>query len=200
MSHPIDPRKLLKQAEVLAGVNAGRGRPSTTNHRRAVSAAYYALFQDINLTAAKHVLPAAAPEVEAQQATRWINHKDLRFVCKVIETCAASTSPVSSNQLPKGLSQRGASLWEALSTPQPGGSRASSVPFDLRLLVVIFGTLQAARHSADYDHLANFPKAKAIVHVNEASFAMDKLRQNVKNPYFQRFFVWTFARASGFVA
>lgn len=201
MSHPIDPRKLLKQAEVLAGIDAGPGRPSTTNHRRAVSAAYYALFQDISLTAARHVLPDGAPDEEIQQATRWINHKDLRVVCDVIATCAAaSTSAIPPNQLPKGLPQRGGSLWEALSDAKADGSRVSSVPRQLWLLVLIFGNLQTARHGADYDHLASFPKAKTMAHVNEASLAMDHLHTHVENPYFQRFFAWIFARASGFVA
>ena len=43
-SYPIDPDKLLEQAAQLAGEDAGRGRPSYTNHRRAVSSAYYAAF------------------------------------------------------------------------------------------------------------------------------------------------------------
>jgi hypothetical protein len=200
VSHPIDPKKLLKQAEVLAGVGAGRGRPSTTNHRRAVSAAYYALFQDINLTAARYVLPDIASDEEIQQATRWVNHKDLRYVCEAVATCAASTSAIPPGRLPKGLSQRGSWLWEALSEVQPNGSRTSSVPLHLRLLVVLFVTLQTARHSADYDHLASFPKAKAIVHVSEASLAMQQLHAHVNDPYSQRLFAWIFARASGFVA
>ncbi len=47
-SYPIDPDKLLEQAAQLAGEDAGRGRPSYTNHRRAVSSAYYAAFHQVS--------------------------------------------------------------------------------------------------------------------------------------------------------
>ncbi len=102
------------------------------------------------------------------------------------------------DKLPKGLSQKGASLWESLSDGRPDGSRVSSLPSSLWLLTVIFSNLQTARHSADYDHRASFPKAKTIVHVNEASFAMARLEEAGKDPYFERFFVWVLAKASRF--
>ena len=57
MPDPIRPQALLEQARVLAGFGAGRGRPRTINHRRAVSAAYYGLYHSIIGHVVQHVLP-----------------------------------------------------------------------------------------------------------------------------------------------
>jgi hypothetical protein len=196
VSHPIDPSKLLKQAEELAGLGARPGRPSTTNHRRAVSAAYYGLFHDINLKAARHVLPDVALDEELWQATRWIEHGDVRSVCEVVAACGAVRMPVAG--LPKGLSPRAEPFWTVLSKPHPEGGRTSDVLFQLHLVAVAFVALHTARQSADYDHSAEFSKETAIGHVNDADVAMDYLGSYAAHPAFQRFFAWIFARASGF--
>jgi hypothetical protein len=196
VSHPIDPDKLLGQARALAGVEAGPGRPSTTDHRRAVSAAYYALFHELCLAASRYVLPGEASDREIRQAARWINHKDLRAVCEVLYTCAVQVSPAK--EPPKGLRQRAVPLWEALSRPHPDGGRSLAAPRELQIVAVAFVALQAARHSADYDHLADFPKATTIGHVEVASLAIGYLRKHSDDPYFQRLFAWIFANSSGF--
>lgn len=195
MSHPIDPSKLLQQAEELAGIDAGPGRPNTTNHRRAVSAAYYALFHAINLKAARHVLPNVASDEEVWQATRWIEHADVRSVCRVVETCGASTKPIVG--LPKGLSQREEPLWRVLSKPDSNGGRVANVSHSLRWVAVVFVSLHAARQSADYDHSAEFSKETVIGHVRVSGLALAYLDGQVGHPDFQRFFAWIFARASG---
>lgn len=197
MSHHIHPTRLLRQARVLAGVGAGRGRPSPTNHRRAVSAAYYALFHAVNLSAVRYVLPTAAPEREVYQGTRWINHTDVRVVCEAVAACAASLKPVAS---PKGLPVRAIPLWHALSRPAEGDMRISHVPADLRFVTDTFLTLQAARHRADYDHLAEFPKATTLGYVEDAAYAVDRLNDRTDDPSFQRFYAWVVARSSAFVA
>lgn len=161
---------------------------------RAVSAAYYALFHACALAAATHVLPAGASDDEVRRATRWTNHKDIRVVCEAVSVCAASTTPVAG--VPKGLAGRAEPLWLALSSPT-GSGRMSAVPSDLRFVADVL-TLQAARHAADYDHLANFPKATAIGHVADATEAVLRLESNVTDPYFQRFLAWIVARASAF--
>ena len=45
--YPIEPGKLLETAGRLAPPDQGRGRPAYTDHRRAVSTAYYAVFHAI---------------------------------------------------------------------------------------------------------------------------------------------------------
>lgn len=195
MSHPIDPDKLLRQARVLAGIGASRGRPSPTNHRRAVSAAYYALFHACTTAAVTQVLPAGAPDHEIQRAVRWINHKDVRSVSETVSVCAASMTPLTG--LPKGVSSRAQPIWLALSTPA-GTGRVSSVPADLRFVADAFLALYVARHSADYDHLAEFPKATTIGHVEDAVGAVSRLGASATDPYFERYLAWVVARASAF--
>ena len=195
MSSPIDPDKLLRQARALAGIGAGRGRPSPTNHRRAVSAAYYALFHSLCLHAAEYMLPATAPPDEAHRATRWFNHKDIRGVCEIVADCAAVTTPVSGRPKKVGLSAE--PLWLALSSPS-GAGRVSVVPPELAFVVDAFLTLRNARHAADYDHLAAFPKATTAGHVKDAEEAVSILKARAADPIFQRFFAWIVARATGF--
>jgi hypothetical protein len=198
VSYPIDPSKLLRQARALAGIGAGRGRPSPTNHRRAVSSAYYALFHACTLSAARHVLPAAATDDELRRAARWMNHKDIRTVCEAVSACAATTAVLATGATPKGVSSRGEPVWLALSTPVAGG-RQSAVQADLEVVADAFTTLQAARHSADYDHLASFPKATTIGYVEDAAEAVRQLDANLADPSFERFLAWIVMRASGFV-
>ncbi len=105
------------------------------------------------------------------------------------------TTPVTG--LPKGLAGRAEPLWLALSAPS-GGGRVSAVRADLRFVADAFLTLMAARHAADYDHLASFPKATAIGHVADAAEAVQRLANNIGDPYFERFLAWIVARASAF--
>lgn len=114
---------------------------------------------------------------------------------EIVSICAATTSPVSG--LPKGLPGRADPLWLALSA-SAGADRASTVPAQLRFLVDAFLALQAARHSADYDHLADFPKATTIGHVEDAAQAVAYLEQCLAEPAFQRYLAWIIARASAF--
>ncbi len=180
VSHPIDPWRLLEQAEELAGVDAGPGRPKTANHRRPVSAAYYALFHDITLKAARHVLPDDASDGEIWQTTRWIEHGDVRWVCVAIEACGAARAPTG--RLPEGLKQSAEPLWTALSKPGPEGGRTADVSVWLRMVAVAFIALHAGRQSADYDHLAEFSKETAIGEVQGAAFALEVLRDHATDP------------------
>lgn len=194
MSYPIDPAKLLRQARVLAGVGAGRGRPSPTNLRRAVSSSYYAVFHGITLAVAAHVLPRAAPPDELHRATRWVNHRDVRAVCTAVSRCAGITSPIQG--LPAGLGPRDEPLWLAFSV-RSGNGRVSAVPTDLQVVTDAFGSLYLSRHAADYDHLASFPKATAVGHVDDADEALTRLAAHVTDPAFQRFFGYVAMRSSG---
>lgn len=114
---------------------------------------------------------------------------------EAVAACAASTTPLGG--LPKGMPQRAEPIWLALSAPS-GTRRVSAVPGDLRFVADAFLTLQAARHSADYDHLAEFPKATTIGHVEDAAGAVARLSSNATDPYFERYLAWIIARASAF--
>lgn len=96
MSHPIRPDRLITQAKALAGYGAGRGRPSPTNHRRAVSAAYYALFHALIAAAVERVLPAnIASDDDRHRAARWIQHDDLKQAASWVIACAGVSTPTS---------------------------------------------------------------------------------------------------------
>jgi len=77
-SYPIDPDKLLEQAAQLAGEDAGRGRPSYTNHRRAVSSAYYAAFHQVSDQVARGLFPGKASF--QLQARRSVTHDAIYVV------------------------------------------------------------------------------------------------------------------------
>lgn len=189
MSDPIDPTRLLKQAAELAGINAGPGRPDPTNHRRAVSAAYYALFHAICLAAARHVLPDEAPDEEVWGVTRWVNHKDVSAVCDAVSACAVAGSV--GNGLPKRVGQSAAPLWIALSTPQPTGARLATVSLQLQAIADVFVALYEARQTADCDHSAKFSKQTALGHVQAAETAVKLLHDHAVDAQIERFLAWS---------
>lgn len=196
MSDPISPSKLLEQAEALAGMRAPAGRPKTTDHRRAISSAYYALFHEINLTAARHILPDGAEDEEIWGVTRWVNHGDVRAVCEAILACAVARKPL--DELPKGLSQSAEPVWRALSRSDESGTRTSNVSVQLHLVADAFVSLHIARQEADYDHSASFSKATTVGHVDASKLAIDFLREDVNSSELSRLSTWIVARASGF--
>jgi hypothetical protein len=195
MSHPIRPERLIRQARVLAGFGAGRGRPSPINHRRAVSAAYYSLYHAITEAATDRLLPpTVASDSDRFGARRWISHADISAACRWVQACSqqpATTTPAGATGAKHGV-------WEMFSQPSPAppNSRTPNVPSALEIVTRAFLNLQAVRHEADYDHLASFPKAVAQRHVNAAARAVDLLRANVNDAHMQRFLTLVVFRAT----
>ena len=166
MSQPISPQRLIHQAKALAGYGAGRGRPSPTDHRRGVPAAYYALFHAIITDAVGQVLPGgAATDDDRRHVARWINHADIKQASQWVVVCVA-TGPTSAPPSKSGAKQ---GVWQLFSSPMASGQRVGVVPPPVRRIAQAFVDLQDARHEADYDHLARFPKAAAKRHINAAS-------------------------------
>lgn len=192
MSDPIRVPRLLTQARVLAGIGAGRGRPSPTDHRRAVSAAYYALFHELNGCVAGHALGTAlASEEDRARVVRWISHRGLKPACTQVTECAAVTVPTANPPKRTGLND---GVWHLFSTPSSGGQRVSAVPSALSTIVGAVIDLQEARHRADYDHLVDFPKTVARAHVEEAERAIDLLGAHRGDPYARKLFTLILAR------
>gem|GEM_PF-1413418 len=192
MSDPIVPWRLLRQARALSGFDAGRGRPSPINHRRAVSGAYYALFHAITQAAVGRVLPdGVATDEERFRACRWINHLDISAACRWVQACALETAPT---QTPSSKTGRAQGIWELFSTPA-GAGRVADVPSALNIATGAFLDLQRNRHAADYDHLASFPKADAKRQVEAASRAVDALHDNLGDPQVERFLTLVLFRA-----
>lgn len=185
MSDPIRADRLIIQAKALAGYGAGRGRPSPTNHRRAVSAAYYALFHAIIAEAVLRVLPVdVATDEDRLRSARWIQHADIKQSARWVVECATVTAATGTPPRDTGVKH---GVWELFSRPAGGTERTGDVPNHLRRIARTFVDLQDARHTADYDQLASFPKTTTQRHVNAAETALALLLANVADVHVQRF-------------
>jgi hypothetical protein len=81
---PINPQHLIDQAKTLEETPAGR--PRGVNLRRAISAAYYAIFHTVLSAAADAVLPADKRATEEyKRIYRSIDHSRLRELCNEIQ-------------------------------------------------------------------------------------------------------------------
>lgn len=78
-------------------------------------------------------------------------------------------------------------VWELFSRSTAGSDRVGHVPSYLLRIARTFIDLQDARHTADYDQLASFPKATAQRHVNAAENALALLASRAGDPHVQRF-------------
>jgi uncharacterized protein (UPF0332 family) len=137
---------LLVQARHLAFLD--KRRPKQANLRRAVSAAYYALFHLLSGESA-HQLTPASPTGLAAQVRRAFDHATMRQVCRAIVDANSSLS--TSFHL-----------------------KAST---DLREVADAFSSLQDARHSADYDLSSNWERKDVILKVQDAETAFTAWRR-----------------------
>lgn len=133
MADPIEPRLLLERAWAIAlGESPVAGQPlTTTDYRRAISSAYYALFHAITLASASLLAP---DDASRHELVRWFRHGDLR----VVATWVHGGTP------PRGLEGSIGAL--------RGDERVRSV-------AVAFQRLIEARETADYDHNASFRRS-----------------------------------------
>ena len=127
----LDPLALLDHAFGLLN-----GVPSEANHRRAISAAYYALFHLLTVAGARTLAAGLPPPVQAR-VRRTAQHTPMPRLCEMI-TSAGPTAP-------NGFS--------GLLTP----------PLAQELINVAnaFSIMQDARHIADYDLDAPLPRSEA---------------------------------------
>src|SRR5262249_37617626 len=119
---------LLQHAGRLAKLDPRR--PKQVNLRRAVSAAYYALFH--LLTAATSALYAGELGLAAR-INRTLNHREMKKASQMI----------GNDKLPRGL--------------QPAGG-GYKTPTDLKAVADAFVMLQQWRHDADYDLSKKFSR------------------------------------------
>jgi len=150
----IRPGEYLDLAYMLAGRNAGRGRPRTAYLRRATSTGYYALFHTLAAHGSRWAIPHAE-EDERAVVTRWFSHGNLRTSSGWVQALAAGRTPA------KGV--------ETLLTE--GVSK--SVPVDLRFVSDAFIQLQNVRHAADYGPQYDAQKYETLQHVELAAAAVD---------------------------
>lgn len=138
MSYHAD---LIDQALLLAG----RGRkPKQADLRRAVSAAYYALFHLLAEAGAKRVARRATTRTIVRRA---FVHGIMRNVCE----------QVSRNRMPRPWHRR----------------VGSSLPPDLVAVASAFIELQEARHEADYNLEPTFYRSAVYDLIDQAKRAME---------------------------
>ena len=142
---PIDPRDLVRHARALVQSLPER---SATDYRRAVSAAYYALFHALTLRTVEALAPDVAPRARYEQV-REFGHPDLRR----------------------------AALW-ASGAGVPSRSRAALVARaradgEVRRVAEAFLRLNAERADADYNHLAHFAEPRALRLIDTADEAVE---------------------------
>jgi hypothetical protein len=156
----IRPEWLLRQADELGYRAGGAGQPRSVNLRRAVSAAYYAVFHGVVGAATEHLLPGAAPE-ERHRLARSFTHANLRNACEYV---------LHPNKSPK----------ESIAA----AAASNAVLVDVADAALL---LQEQRHAADYDHLADFTKVGALQAVDTARDALSKLADLQGTVDLQRF-------------
>lgn len=148
-ARPIRPTELLRCAGDLAGIRRGRGRPRTTDLRRAISTAYYAVFHELAQQCTTELTRDGVASADTAAAVgRWIGHTDLKAVAGAV---TGTGNP-------------------ALRDVLGGASR------DLRFLTDAFVELQDARELADYDNAYDVSKAVAVKHVRTAMQAVATAR------------------------
>lgn len=138
MTRPIYGSRLLSTARKLAGVGSGAGRPAVSDLRRATSTAYYAVFHQIVRHSALDFLPSAT-ENEVADLARWYTHTGLIAASELVNDAAG----------PRALSGVGKNDRTAVMSIR--SSAGGSVPRQPVVVADALQTLQAARHSADYD-------------------------------------------------
>lgn len=147
MADPIDPQQLLERAWAVAlGESPMAGQAlTTTDYRRAISSAYYALFHAITLAAASILAPDNASRHEL---VRSFGHGDLKRI----------TVWVYGGKPPEGLERSVGALRD---DPR------------VRMLSAAFRRLIEAREIADYDHNASFLQSDVYDLVSIAHEAVD---------------------------
>lgn len=155
MTRPIDGSAFLVTASNLAGIGAGRGRPAPSDLRRATSTAYYAVFHQLVRHSASDFLPSGS-EDEIAEIAGWYTHTG------VLDAAGLVLGAATGKPLPQ---VKKADRTGVMAIRSAGGG---TVPTELVTVADAFQTLQAARHSADYDGNYDPVRAVTVNHVQDA--------------------------------
>jgi hypothetical protein len=142
-------RGLIEQAEHLA--TRERGKPKQVSLRRAISAAYYALFHLLVSEGALKFFPNS-PERLRMQARRAFAHRDMKNACQEIAKPSRLLLPLV--VLP--------------------------LETDLKMVADVFVELQDLRHFADYDLSQSFSRIQVLRVIGKANSAISAWA-NIRN-------------------
>jgi uncharacterized protein (UPF0332 family) len=137
---------LLEQAEALATLD--KGKPKQANLRRAVSAAYYALFHYLVDQSCQAILGTQHSRRGYRQSlARAFAHGTMKDAC----------GSFSSTQLPV-----------AIAKPIPKGAKGRrGIPPEVQVIASAFKELQQKRHLADYDLSERFKRSEVLALVEQ---------------------------------
>lgn len=166
--YPIDPDRLLETAERLTP--SRRGRPAYTDHRRAVSTAYYAVFHAVTDRASRTVFSDADEEF-LRKIQRWVGHSDVRVVAVWVSQLEGTRGGSPPPQI--------------VSLLRPAGS--NHLDADTVVIADGFLELNEKREQADYDHDAVFPRADTLTQIALARSVVDVV-QRADSDATKRFF------------
>ena len=157
----IDPDGLLRHAEQLA--DTGGGRPTDTDLRRGISAAYYAVFHDLTGHAATHLVGSCSQELQNEIRRSW-SHGEISQLAEYVVERAEVLQRSPDAALPRQLEGLGPLL--------------DVVASDLTLVdsLRLFNDMQELRHSADYDHRVQFATWDLVQACDGARLARMRLR------------------------
>ena len=153
------PNDLIAQARHLVG--RGKTRPKQVDLRRAISAAYYAVFHALARQAAARAVGATAPKPFSTAVMRSFEHATMRSAA---DELAKPTPAAKLRPLLAGV----------------------TLPADARLVCQRFGRLQNSRHLADYDLSTSFTKAEAEQAVDDAEDTLRLIDSLKSDPAFAR--------------
>jgi uncharacterized protein (UPF0332 family) len=137
---------LIEQARHLA--TRERGKPRQISLRRAISAAYYALFHLLVREGLSRLIPNAPARLR-MQACRAFSHKDMKSACQEIAKPSRPLLPL-------------------LVLP---------LEADLKTVADIFVELQDLRHFADYDLSQSFSRIEVLDIIAKANSAVSAWRR-----------------------
>ena len=141
---PIDPAALIRHARRIVGALP---EPEETEYRRAVSAAYFALFHAVTLRAVELLVPGDAPR-ERYARVRAFSHSNVR---RVAQWASGTGTPSTATASDAALARREARV---------------------RMVARALLWLNAERQRADYDHFAQFSRSRANRAINAAEEAV----------------------------
>jgi hypothetical protein len=147
----LNPDHLLEQAEHLIERGTAGGEPRAVDLRRAISAAYYAVFHDVLAAAAdEFVGPADRGTPRYTLVYRSIDHRVLSRLCAEVK----KSKPSAQYQ---------------------GYAPATGFTREARSFAGYVVELQEKRHSADYDPAARFTTADGQFAITTARRAIGRL-------------------------
>jgi uncharacterized protein (UPF0332 family) len=158
----LRPERLLSHARQLAERTANTNSPRSVHARRAISAAYYALFHRLCINVTWSVVPGGSDHVR-WAFCRTFDHGPIESVARWVQ---------GQHRAPRSI----AGLVDVAVQSEP-----------IRTLTEKFVLLKQLRHDADYNHLIVLSRDNALDAVQECRAALDAVDAVYGEPPWQAF-------------